>query len=141
MRVLLLTTIPFITLTFVFNTYFYPELLTYQTGSYIAQQLDGKAPAGSKLLVYKDYHSFAMQFYSDYPIVEWVDEKSLPSYLVPGKTYILADTTCIKEIENVNPSISILGRYYSHSPTLLSWPYLNPKTRDAHEDHRVLMKY
>jgi len=141
MGVLLVTIVPFITLTFLFNTYFYPELLTYQTGSYIAKQLNGKAPEGSQLLIYKDYHGFAMQFYSDFQIAEGVDEKNLQSYLVPGKTYILADTSCIKEIENVNPSISIIGRYYSHSPTLLSWPYLNPKTRDAHEDHRVLMKY
>lgn len=140
-KVLLFTLIPFTTLTLIFNIYFYPELLTFQTGSYIAKKLDKTAPEGSQLLVYKDYHGFAMQYYSHFPVVEWVDKNSLPSYLNPGKTFILADTACIREIETVNPHITILGRYYSHSPALLGWPFLNPATRSANEDHRVLMKY
>lgn len=140
-KTLLLTLIPFITLALIFNTYFYPELLTFQTGSYIAQKLDKTAPEGSRLLVYKDYHGFAMQFYSHFPVVEWANKDNLQSYLTPGKTYILADTADMQEIENVNPRITVLGRYYSHSPALLSWPFLNPATRYAHEDHRVLMKY
>jgi hypothetical protein len=140
-KILFATLVSFVTLTFIFNTYFYPKLLTFQTGSYVAKKLDKTAPTGSQLLVYKDYHGFAMQFYSNFPVVEWVDKDNLKSYLVHDKTFILADTSCIKEIESVEPDVSIIGRYYSHSPTLLSWPYLNPSTRDAHVDHRVLMRY
>ncbi len=140
-RVLLLTVVPFITLAFIFNAYFYPKVLTFQTGSYVTKQLDETAAAGSKLLIYKDYHGFGMQFYSHLPIVEYVDKNSLKSYLIHDKTYILADTAYIKEIQNINPGISIVGLYESHSPTLLSWDFLNPATRSAHVQHRVLMRY
>ena len=140
-KVLLFTMIPYATLTLIFNTYFYPKVLTYQPGSYVTQILNKTAPDGSKLLVYRDYHGFSMQFYSRFPIAEFVDNKNLKTYMVPGKTFILADTAYIKEIQSVDPQISIIGRYNSHSPTLLSWGFLNPKTRNAHMDYRVLMKY
>jgi 4-amino-4-deoxy-L-arabinose transferase-like glycosyltransferase len=140
-KIFLFTLIPFATLALIFNIYFYPKVLTYQTGSYIAKRLDKTAPAGSQILVYKDYHGFAMQYYSNLSIVEYMNEKRLKSSLVPGKTFILADTAYIKEIQSIDPGITIEGRYYSHSPTLLSWGFLNPATREANVDHRVLMKY
>jgi 4-amino-4-deoxy-L-arabinose transferase-like glycosyltransferase len=140
-KVYLITLIAFGTLTLIFNIYFYPTLLTYQPGSYVTQILNKTAPDDSKLLVYKDYHGFSMQFYSRFPITEFVNDKNLNSNLVRGKTFMLADSSFIKEIESINPEISIIGRYNSHSPTKLSWGFLNPKTRDKNEDHRVLMKY
>jgi len=140
-RIFLITLIPFATLTFIFNTHFYPKVLTYQTGSYVARQLDKTALEGSKLLIYRDYHGYAMQFYSQLPLTEFMDDTRLKGNLVRGKTYILADTAYIKEIQHVDPEITIEGRYYSHSPTLLSWKFLNPATREANVDHRVLMKY
>jgi len=140
-RILFITVIPFAALALIFNTYFYPKVLTYQTGPYVAKQLNETAPDSSKILIYKDYHSFSMQFYSKFPIVEHVGDQALKSCLVRGKTFILADTSYVKEILNIDPEIKITGRYYSHSPTLLSWGFLNPATREANVDHRVLMKY
>lgn len=140
-KIYLLTVLAFSTLACIFNLYFYPNVLSYQTGSYLTQKLNKIAPEGSKLLIYKDFHGFAMQFYSNIPIVEDVNSTNLKSYLVPGKTFILADTAEMKEVLSVDPGITMWGRYYSHSPTLLSWGFLNPASREAHVDHRVLLKY
>jgi hypothetical protein len=140
-KVYLLTIMAFVTLIYIFNIHFYPKVLTYQTGSFLTGQLNKIAPEGSTLYVYKDYHSFSMQFYNKLPVVEYLDDKKLKSSLIRGKTFILADTSYVKEIENVNPEIAIIGTYYSHSPTLLSWGFLNPSTRNSHVGHRVLMRY
>jgi 4-amino-4-deoxy-L-arabinose transferase-like glycosyltransferase len=140
-KIFVFTLIPFVTLTLIFNTYFYPKVLTYQTGSYLSQQLNKSAPAGSKLIVYRDFNSYSMQYYSNLQLGQYVDDKSLKPMLVRGKTYIFTDTSYVKEIKNVNPEITIEGTYYSHSPTLLSWGFLNPATRNANVDHWVLMKY
>jgi len=140
-KILLITVWTFVTLTIVFDTYFYPKLMTYQTGSYVSRYLNKTAPEGSTLLIYKDYRSFSMQFYCNIPSVESMNGERLKSYLVKGKTYILADTGDMKEIQSINPDISIIGKYYGHPPALLSLNFLNPSTRSKNVDHRVLMKY
>jgi len=140
-KIYLLTLISFVALAFTLNTHFYPNVLTYQTGSYITKQVNALAPEGSKLLIYKDYHSFSMQFYSAVPIVEYVTEQTLPTDLVRGKTFILADTANVKTIQQINPEITVIGKYYGHSPTKLSWKFLNPSTRSLDIDHDVLMRY
>jgi 4-amino-4-deoxy-L-arabinose transferase-like glycosyltransferase len=140
-KVLVATVLSFTTLVFIFNVHFYPNILSYQTGSYVTKYLNEAAPEGSKLLLYKDYHGFSMQYYCKLPIVEFVDENSLKANMVQGKTYILSDTAYLNEIYKVNPTIPIIERYYGHSPTKLSWNFLNPSTRSLNEQHVVLMKY
>jgi len=140
-KVLLITILSFVTLTFILNAYFYPKVLTYQTDSYITKRLNKVAPDGSKILIYKDYHSFGMQYYSRLPIVEDADKQTLQPDLVPGKTFILADTSYVKEIQSINPGISVIGVYYNHSPAKLSWGFLNPHTRILNAEHDVLMQY
>lgn len=140
-KVLLATILSFATLTFIFNIYFYPKLFTFQPGSYITKQLNNIAPEGSKIVIYNDYHSYSMQFYSNLPIIQHVDEQLLKPYLEKGKTFILADTSEIKAIQQINPDITVMERFYNHSPTLLSWKFLNPATRGSAMQHRVLMRY
>jgi 4-amino-4-deoxy-L-arabinose transferase-like glycosyltransferase len=140
-KVLLITVITFIALSFTLNTCFYPNVLTFQTGSYVSKRLDNSAPPDSKLLIYKDYWSFSTEYYCHFPIVEYMDKSKLKDNLVRGKTFILADTSDINEIETVNPEITIIGKYYGHSTTLLNWRFLNPATRYSNVDHRVLMRY
>jgi 4-amino-4-deoxy-L-arabinose transferase-like glycosyltransferase len=140
-KILLITLLCFATLAFIMNTWFYPNVLAYQTGSFLSKKLNKEMPPGSKLLIYKDYHSFSMQFYGNFPVVEYMDGGRLKANLVKGKTFILTDTSYIKEIQNVNPEIVITEKYYSHSTTLLNWKFLNPSTRIENVDHRVLMQY
>ncbi len=140
-KIIPLTILSFTSLAFIFNTWFYPKVLSYQTASYLTKELNKTMPEGSKLIIYKDFHSFSMQYYAHFPMLQFLNEHNMPPNLERGKTYILADTSYMKEIKAVNPDISFIGSYYSHSPTLLSWKFLNPATRTANVEHRVLMKY
>ncbi len=140
-KIYALTLVPFLTLALILNTLFYPQVLKYQVGTEMVRKLANTAPADSKVLIYKDYHGFGMQFYSKFPIVEYVYEKDLKDNLVKGKTYILADSAEVKGIQTIEPEISVIGKYYGHSPTRLDWKFLNPATRNSVVDHDVLMHY
>ncbi len=140
-KILPVTVLAFATLTFIFNIQFYPNVLKFQTGSYVAGRMNELASNDSKLLIYKDYHGFSMQFYCKIPIVEYLDEQNLNSYLVKDKTYMIADTADIPAIQKVNPDIKVIEKFYNHSPTLLSWKFLNPATRGANVENKVLMRY
>ncbi|HTB05951.1 MAG TPA: glycosyltransferase family 39 protein [Bacteroidia bacterium] len=140
-KVFIMTILSFATLTFIMVSYFYPRLQTYQLGSYVAKEVNKVAPEGSKLIMYKDYSNFSMEFYSKLPIVEYADGKELKDSLVKGKTFILADTTDIKTVQSISPEAVVMGRFHDFPITNLSWDFLNPATRSASMREKVLLRY
>ena len=140
-KIFFVTLIPFVTLVFMMDVHFYPAVMNFQTGSVLGKKITQVGSPGTKLLLYRDFAPYTMQFYCDYQVVDYMYDKKLQTSLVPGKTFILTDTNYIKEIQNINPGITVVEKYYDHPPAQLSFKFLNPATRSSAVTERVLMKY
>jgi 4-amino-4-deoxy-L-arabinose transferase-like glycosyltransferase len=136
------TVLTFITLGFVLCLNFYPTLLSYQSGSQAALDLNKIAPDNSRLLIYKDYAVNSLIFYSKAPVTEYIDENSLPKNMVKDHTFIYADSVNAKAIMTDHPEIKPVKMYKNWAVTLLNGRFLNPATRNiAIDEKNVLMKY
>ncbi|MGP8217645.1 MAG: ArnT family glycosyltransferase [Bacteroidia bacterium] len=140
-KVVIETVIASVTLGLIVNLYFYPNLLNYQAGSHVAQDLNKIASKDSKLLIYNSWAENSMAFYTAIPFIEPVRENSLPGYLVKGKTYIYADSADSKALQRMNPDISVVKNYDNFPVTHLSTVFLNPSTRNSTLQRMVLLKY
>jgi 4-amino-4-deoxy-L-arabinose transferase-like glycosyltransferase len=140
-KVLLSMVLPFITLAFVLNVHFYPNLLDFQISSRVAKDLNKIASDDSKLLIFRNYIGNCALFYSKIPVNEYIDEKTLPDNLIKGKTYILADSADTKAIQQVNPNIVIIKKYDAFGVTGLNGKFLNPATRNSAVEKKVLLYY
>lgn len=140
-KTLFITLISFATLVFTMDVHFYPSVMKFQTGSVLGKKMNQIAAPDSKLFIYHDFSSYTMEFYGNIPIIDYTDEQKLKANLVPGKTYVLADTGDVKKIQTINPDIKEVETFYDHPPAQLSWKFLNPATRGTALTEKVLLKY
>ena len=99
------------------------------------------ATSDSKLLVFKVYAPNSTLFYCNLPVLEYIDENSLPRNLAKGKTYIMADSIDGKAVQLVNPQITKVKNYNNFGVTQLNIRFLNPSTRGKEAGKMVLFKY
>ncbi len=140
-RVLYCTILPFGTLVLILNTHFYPNLLSFQTGSRMAMDVNQISSKDSRLLIFKSFPVISTNFYCKLPIVNKVNEKSLPKYLVKGKTYLFADSADSEIIRQINPEIEVVKNYRGFPVTQLDATFLNPATRATTLEKKVLFRY
>lgn len=140
-RVLIGTVITFISTAFVLNVHFYPNLLSYQTSSAVAKDINEMADDKANFLIYNNYASNCSMFYSKLPITEYINDGNLPGHLIKNETYILADTLDAKHILAKYNGIKEVKTYRSFGVTGLNASFLNPNTRNEVTNKKVLLKY
>jgi 4-amino-4-deoxy-L-arabinose transferase-like glycosyltransferase len=140
-KVISCTVIPFVTLAMILNIHFYPHLLSFQNGSQVARDINKISGEDGRILIFKNNPTISMDFYTKLPITSYVDEKTMPGYLIKGKTYILTDSTDSKTIQGVIPGIQFVKNYYGFSVTQLNADFLNPSKRNTTLEKQTLLRY
>ena len=140
-RIVLITVIPFIVLSIVLNTSFYPNLLSFQADSTVTKDVNKIASNGSKLLIYNDGGQNCMMFYSHMPVREYITCSNLKDSLVKGHTFIFAREDSIGTIQKLVPEIKVIKHYENFGVTGLNIQFLNPSERSAHVERKALLQY
>ncbi len=135
------TVLTYITVGFILAFVFYPRVLRYESGAEAVKEMNKLADLQSHLLIYKDYPSNTMAFYSKIPVSEDIDDNSISSNLIKGHTFIFADSANAQSVLNLHPDIKVVRRYRNFTVSLLTARFLNPATRISATNEYVLMKY
>ncbi|SHJ27316.1 ArnT family glycosyltransferase [Pseudozobellia thermophila] len=107
------------------NLHFYPNLLTYQAGSSIAQVVDEMGIPVDKIYKLGDYHTWALDFYNRRPV-------QITSYeAIKNKRdiWVYATDDQIRELQNRDFDWDIQYTRAQFRITRLSLKFLNPTTR------------
>lgn len=107
------------------NLHFYPNLLTYQAGSSIAQVVDEMEIPVDNIFKLGDYHTWALDFYNRRPV-------QITSYeAIRGKRdiWVYATDEQIRELQNRDFDWDIQYTRAQFRITRLSLKFLNPTTR------------
>lgn len=109
------------------NGYFYPHLLKYQSGKYMAEYIHNNLNDEKVYIIDKEYR-WSLDFYSHQNINN-IDSTALPQI----KTPVLIATGHLTKIEellqNTGLKIEIVKEFEDYRVTRLSLKFLNPKTR------------
>lgn len=109
------------------NAWFYPKVLTYQSGSKVAAYLEREGISFSALYDY-NFSAYSLNFYGE-RIVQLINDEQIHEKLALGEEiYVVTHdpyyTDLIKDFK-----IHTLYSFGSHSVTLLNLEFLNPETR------------
>lgn len=138
--ILIPSTLTIIAVNFLLNIHFYPELLTYQSGTYIARYATENQIPAEKMYIYeKSSHSLDFYLKSIVPIVE--DQEDIQQALNDqGSIWIVTNNKGKKLIDELYDSPLTIEEFKDFHITLLSSRFLNPETRTSVVRTRYLIR-
>ena len=106
------------------NTHFYPNLLNYQWGNQLANVIDQKSWDKDKMVLYKIPNSNAFHYYGQHVFANTKDSLQLKE-----GNWVITDAVNDSSLKKQFPAS--IAHYTSNRfhVTMLSLPFLNPKTR------------
>ena len=106
------------------NTHFYPNLLNYQWGNQLANVIDQKGWDKDKMVLYKIPNSNAFHYYGQHVFANTKDSLQLKE-----GNWVITDAVNDSSLKKQFPAS--IAHYTSNRfhVTMLSLPFLNPKTR------------
>ena len=106
------------------NTHFYPNLLNYQWGNQLANIIDQKGWDKDKMVLYKIPNSNAFHYYGQHVFSNTKDSLQLKE-----GNWVITDAVNDASLKKLFPAS--IAHYTSNRfhVTMLSLPFLNPKTR------------
>jgi len=106
------------------NTHFYPNLLNYQWGNQLANVIDRKGWDKDKMVLYKIPNSNAFHYYGQHVFANTKDSLQLKE-----GNWVITDAVNDSSLKKQFPAS--IAHYTSNRfhVTMLSLPFLNPKTR------------
>ena len=126
-KVIIPTTLLAISLNIVMSLNFYPNLLTYQSGSVAGRWL--KENSNSKIEVYNyKIGSFAFDFYSQSKYNELKNDSISE---LKSKSYIYTSQEGKDELTSISSRFVVLKDFNSYGVTLLKLPFLMTSTRES----------
>jgi len=108
------------------NTHFYPNLLNYQWGNQLANVIDQKGWDKDKMVLYKIPNSNAFHYYGQHVFANTKDSLQLKE-----GNWVITDAVNDASLKKQFPAS--IAHYTSNRfhVTMLSLPFLNPKTRPS----------
>lgn len=113
---------------------FYPQLLKYQFGNTVAAVIDEKKLDKNKVILYNIEESRALHFYGNHIFQRKNDSTTLLSNEI-----LITQKTSLSELQQQFPNMNTIfeGEYFGVS--MLTLPFLNPKTRSKETVPYVLV--
>ncbi len=118
------------------NGHFYPELLTYQAGSEIAERVTKELPEVDVIHKLGDGHTWAMDFYTGKPLIA----TRLDRLRADGVQWLYVDGRQLREISGSGLEIDTVLRAHQFRITRLQAKFLNPETRQTVLRQRYLIR-
>ncbi len=107
------------------NTAFYPNLLTYQMGNDAATFINQQQLPKDKISTYGVQSSRTLHFYGQFI---FADKQQLGDYGPPE--IVITDKDSLPVFEKNFPKLKVLHEGNNFGVSMLSFPFLNPATRD-----------
>lgn len=119
---------------FAINTWFYPNVLTYQPGKAAAEWGSLHASDHPSAIYYISDHPLEFHAGRIFPVVTSVN---VAEFLAKDQhAYLYTDEFGLEDLQRIGYHPRILVDYPRHHPALLSIAFLNPKTRNETLGHR-----
>ena len=139
-RILIPSALTIIGLNFLLNTHFYPQLLTYQSGTYIAEYVkENNIPFDDVYTYKKSIHSLDFYLKTIVPILE-NEEDILKKLNNNGNIWFITNPEGKQLIEKLYPNSEVVEEFKDFHITLLNSQFLDPKTRSSVERKRYIIK-
>ena len=139
-RILIPSALTIIGLNFLLNIHFYPQLLTYQSGTYIAEYVkENNIPVEDVFIYKKSSHSLDFYLRTIVPILE-NEEDILNKVNTNGNIWFVTNQEGKQMIEKLYPNSVIVEEFKDFHITLLNSQFLDPKTRSSVERKRYIIK-
>ncbi len=134
-RIVLPTVIAAIAFGLTMSTYFYPNLLQYQSKSMVAKEMAAKNIGPGRFFTHHT-EGFSIDFYLR-SIVPSFDINKMNTY--PPGTYVFTDKSGLDEILGNSTNYAIIKTYDDYPVTKLKLPFLYYKTRSNRVTHNYLL--
>ncbi len=139
-RILIPSALTIIGLNFLLNIHFYPQLLTYQSGTYIAEYVkENNIPVEDVFIYKKSSHSLDFYLRTIIPILE-NEEDILNEVNNNGNIWFISNSEGKQLIEKLYPNSEVVEEFKDFHITLLNSQFLDPKTRSSVERKRYIIK-
>jgi len=127
-------------LNFLLNSHFYPQLLTYQSGTYIAEYVkENNIPVEEVFIYKKPSHSLDFYLRTIIPILDDEEDilKKVNNY---EGIWFVTNPEGKQLIEKLYPNSEVLEEFKDFHITLLNSQFLDPKTRSSVERKKYIIK-
>jgi 4-amino-4-deoxy-L-arabinose transferase-like glycosyltransferase len=123
-----------ISINFLLNWAFYPNLLKYQMGNDAAQLIQEKKMNPSEIFLYGIHNSNALHFYSKHIFAFKMEKK-----LFSNNEKVLTSKDSISVFKDLFPAATVVHEGNQFSVSLLTFQFLNPATRAAETPRYVIL--
>ncbi len=116
------------------DTAFYPNLLTYQMGNDAALFINEQHLPKDKISTYGVPSSSTLHFYGQY---NFADKQQLGEYR--STDMVITDKDSLPVFKDKFPALSVLHEGSNFGVSMLSFPFINPETRDREVPNYVIL--
>jgi len=125
LRIITLSVYSSLLLNSVLNLHFYPELLSYQAGSSMAELVSDENIPVDKIYRVSDFNTWALDFYNRYP----VQHTSLKTMEKRRNVWLYANDIDLKRVQDAGLDWDQQFTVNDYQVSMLSKDFLNPSTR------------
>lgn len=122
------------------SSYVYPNLLQYQSHSIVGKYVSQNKISSASMGVHGE-HAHSLDFYGGYAVKEYATEDKLLAHANIKNNYCMIDNAGIDILNRNDIICDTILKIKDYHITLLSLPFLNPKTRDLQTKDYFLVKF
>lgn len=123
-----------------FNTWFFPQLLDYQSGSSMGKQLLKEGVPVSRLRTY-NLTSHALDFYTQSIVPQVRNLNHIRELRAAGPVWVYTDEAGYEQMKAAGLQAESIQSFPHHHVSLMSASFLNPDTRQEKLRERYLLRY